>query len=131
MILVGDLTDDELRIIVNLQGLYPHFFGQIESRDQYFIFDFIVGSLKTELDGIVHSMSLRDNEDQDQKPTFDPPSLEDPSMCSPYFGILVVGTTKAFSGRLSFGVVNSAMKSVRACPFIVGHGMNSISNPLQ
>ena len=45
-----------------------------------------------------------------------------------YIGIFAVGIVKASSRCFSSGVMNSRMKSAKACPLIVGRGVNSKSN---
>ena len=58
LILVHSLANDELGITIDLQGLYFHFLGKIESHDQCFILSFIVRGFEPIPKRAVHLMSL-------------------------------------------------------------------------
>ena len=61
LILICDLTNDELRIAINFQGLHFYFLGKVESYDRCLILSFIIGSFEPKPEGTIHLMSLRAN----------------------------------------------------------------------
>lgn len=64
LIFIQHMADNELRVVVGLQMLYPWFFGYHKASDQDLIFSFIVSERKVKVEGILDVLSFKVDENE-------------------------------------------------------------------